>query len=69
MLASAKTPKPMLATLHQAMADASRDPDLLVKIRVQGIEPREIGLERFDVHVRSEMARLDPVLKTIAEKR
>jgi tripartite-type tricarboxylate transporter receptor subunit TctC len=51
------------------MADAGRDPELIAKIRVQGIEPRDIGLERFDAHVRAEMARLDPVLKTIAEKR
>jgi tripartite-type tricarboxylate transporter receptor subunit TctC len=69
MLASAKTPKPVLATLHQAMAEAGRDPELIAKIRVQGIERRDIGLERFDAHVRAEMARLDPVLKTIADKR
>jgi tripartite-type tricarboxylate transporter receptor subunit TctC len=69
MLAPGKTPKPVLATLNQAMAEASRDPELLAKIRIQGIEPRDIGLERFDAHVRAEMARLDPVLKTVAEKR
>ena len=69
MLAPGKTPKPMLAALHEAMAEASKDPELIAKIRVQGIEPRDIGLERFDAHIRADMARLDPVLKTVAEKR
>ena len=69
MLAPGKTPKPVLATLHQAVAEVSKDPDLLGKIRAQGIEPREIGLDRFDAHVRTDMARLDPVFKAIAEKK
>ncbi|MEA2979249.1 MAG: hypothetical protein QOF09_1072 [Alphaproteobacteria bacterium] len=69
MLAPGKTPKPVLTTLNQAMAEASKDPELIAKIRVQGIEPRDIGLERFDAHVRAEMARLEPVLKTVADKR
>jgi tripartite-type tricarboxylate transporter receptor subunit TctC len=69
MLAPGKTPKPVLAALHDAMAEAGKDPELLAKVRVQGIEPRDIGLERFDAHIRADMARLDPVLKTVAEKR
>ena len=69
MLAPGKTPKPVLAALNQAMAEASKDPELQAKIRAQGIEPRDIGLERFDAHVRTDMARLDPLLKAIADKR
>ena len=69
LLAPGKTPKPVLATLNQAMTEASKDPELLGKIRAQGIEPRDIALERFDAYVRADMARLDPVLKVIAEKR
>ena len=69
MLAPGKTPKPILATLNQAMTEASKDPELSAKIRAQGIEPRDIALERFDAYVRADMARLDPVLKVIAEKR
>jgi tripartite-type tricarboxylate transporter receptor subunit TctC len=69
MLAPGKTPKPILATLNQAMTEASKDPELLGKIRAQGIEPRDIQLEQFDAHVRADMARLDPVLKVIAENR
>jgi len=69
MLAPGKTPKPILATLNQAMAEASKDPELSAKVRAQGIEPRDIALERFDAYVRADMARLDPVLKVIGEKR
>src|SRR3954451_5168690 len=69
MLAPVRTPKPVLATLSQAMSEASKDPELLGKIRAQGIEPRDIGLDRFDAYVRADMARLDPGLKVSAEKR
>jgi tripartite-type tricarboxylate transporter receptor subunit TctC len=66
LLAPGKTPKPILATLNQAMAEVGKDPEFLDKVRVQGIEPRDIALERFDAHMRAEMTRLEPVLKTIA---
>ena len=69
VLAPGRTPKPVLATLNQAIAEAGKDPELTAKIRVQGIEPRDIALDKFDGHIRSEMARLDPLLKAIAEKR
>ena len=68
LLAPGKTPKPVLATLNQAMAEVGKDPEFLDKVRAQGIEPRDIALERFDAHIRAEMTRLDPVLKTIAGK-
>ena len=68
LLAPSKTPKPVLATLNQAMAEVGKDPEFLEKVRAQGIEPRDIVLERFDAHIRAEMTRLDPVLKTIAGK-
>jgi tripartite-type tricarboxylate transporter receptor subunit TctC len=68
LLAPGKTPKPVLATLNQAMAEVGKDPEFLEKVRAQGIEPRDIALEQFDTHIRAEMTRLDPVLKTIAGK-
>jgi tripartite-type tricarboxylate transporter receptor subunit TctC len=69
ILVPGKTPPPVLATLNQAIAEAGRDPELQAKIRAQGIELRDIGLDRFDRHIRNDMARLDPLLKTIAERR
>jgi tripartite-type tricarboxylate transporter receptor subunit TctC len=66
LLAPGKTPKPILATLKEAMAEVGKDPEFLEKVRAQGIEPRDIALERFDAHIRAEMTRLEPVLKTIA---
>jgi tripartite-type tricarboxylate transporter receptor subunit TctC len=65
LLAPGKTPKPILATLKEAMAEVGKDPEFLEKVRAQGIEPRDIALERFDAHIRAEMTRLEPVLKTI----
>ena len=69
MLAPGKTPKPVLATLNQAMAEVSKDPELQGKIRAQGIELRDIGLDKFDGHIRADMARLAPLLKEIADKK
>jgi tripartite-type tricarboxylate transporter receptor subunit TctC len=69
ILAPAKTPRQSLEVLNQAIAEASRDPELLAKVRVQGIEPRDVGLDKFDAHIRNDMARLDPLLKSIGEKR
>ena len=69
VLAPGKTPKPILATLNQAITEASKDPELQAKIRTQGIELRDIGLDRFDAQIRGDIARLAPLLKTIAEKR
>jgi tripartite-type tricarboxylate transporter receptor subunit TctC len=68
ILASAKTPKAALKILHQAISEASEDPELQAKIRAQGIEPQDIGLENFDAYIRNDMARLAPLLKTISER-
>jgi tripartite-type tricarboxylate transporter receptor subunit TctC len=69
ILAPGKTPRPVLATLNQAIAEASKDPELQGKIRAQGIELRDLGLDRFDSHIRSDMARIDPLLRAIADRR
>ena len=69
VLAPAKTPKRVLNTLSKAIVDAGKDPELRAKVRVQGIEPREMELEAFDVHIRNDMARVAPLLQSVAEKR
>jgi tripartite-type tricarboxylate transporter receptor subunit TctC len=69
ILAPAKTPRQSLEVLNQAIAEASRDPELQAKVRVQGIDPRSVGLDKFDAHITNDMARLDPLLKSIGDKR
>jgi tripartite-type tricarboxylate transporter receptor subunit TctC len=65
-LAPAKTPRAALQILHDAIVGASTDPELMAKIKVQGITPRNIGLRDFDAHIRKDMDRLGPLLKIIA---
>jgi tripartite-type tricarboxylate transporter receptor subunit TctC len=69
LLAPGKTPKSVLDTLDQAIAEAGNDPELQAKIRIQGIEPRHVALAAFDAHIRDEMVRLAPLLKSIGENR
>ncbi len=69
ILTPGKTPRPIVNTLHQAIVETSKDPELLAKIRLQGIDYRGIGPEKFDSYIRSDMARLAPLLKAIADKR
>ena len=65
-LAPAKTPKAVLQALHDAIVEVGKEPELQAKIQVQGITPRAIGLLDFDAHIRRDMARLAPLLATIA---
>jgi tripartite-type tricarboxylate transporter receptor subunit TctC len=65
-LAPAKTPAPVLQTLHDAIVAVGGEPELKEKIRAQGITPRSIGLRDFDAHIRNDMDRLEPLLRTIA---
>lgn len=69
ILAPAKTPKSVLQSLSQAITEVGKDPELQAKIRAQGIDPRDIELEKFDAHIQADMARLDPLLKAIADQR
>ena len=69
ILAPAKTPKAVLQTLSQAISEVGKDSELQAKIRAQGIDPRDIELEKFDAHIQADMARLDPLLKAIADQR
>lgn len=69
MLAPGKTSRGVLNTLNQAITEAGKDIELQAKIRAQGIELRDIGLDKFDAHIRADMARLSPLLKEIAEKK
>ncbi len=61
-LAPAKTPRAVLQNLHDAIVEVGKDPDIQAKIRQQGFVPANIGLGDFDAHIRSDMARLAPIL-------
>ena len=67
-LAPAKTPAVVLRILEAAIAELSRDADLRARIVAQGVAPRHLGLADFDAHIRREMARLDPLLKSIGKE-
>jgi tripartite-type tricarboxylate transporter receptor subunit TctC len=69
ILAPARTPKPVLHLLHEAISALAGEPELLAKIRAQGIEPKDIALADFDAYIRNEMARLTPLLRTITAER
>jgi tripartite-type tricarboxylate transporter receptor subunit TctC len=65
-LAPAKTPRAVLATLHDAIVEVGKDPDIQAKIRQQGFAPANIGLGDFDAHIRGDMARLAPILAKLS---
>jgi tripartite-type tricarboxylate transporter receptor subunit TctC len=67
-LAPAKTPPAVLQTLHAAIAEVSADAELQAKIDAQGVEARNAGLGDFDAHIRNEMERLAPLLKSIGDQ-
>jgi hypothetical protein len=52
ILAPARTPKPILHLLHEAISALAGEPELLAKIRAQGIDPKDIGLADFDAYTR-----------------
>jgi tripartite-type tricarboxylate transporter receptor subunit TctC len=68
ILAPAKTPKPVLKMLADAIAKASQDPELRQKIAAQGIRPSAITLDAFDSYVANDVARLEPLIKGIGVK-
>jgi tripartite-type tricarboxylate transporter receptor subunit TctC len=69
ILAPARTPKPVLHLLHEAISALAGEPELLAKIRAQGIGPRDFGLGDFDTYIHDEMVRLTPLLRTITAER
>jgi tripartite-type tricarboxylate transporter receptor subunit TctC len=67
-LAPAKTPVSVLQLLNRAITELGQDAELRAKILAQGIVPRNVGLGDFDAHIRGEMDRLDPLLKSIGSQ-
>jgi tripartite-type tricarboxylate transporter receptor subunit TctC len=57
-----------LKTPADAIASASRVPELQQKIKAQGIKPEVTALDAFDSYVGADVARLAPLVKGIEEK-
>src|SRR5690242_12898319 len=68
ILAPVKTPKPVLRTLSDAIATASRDVELEAEIEAQGIKLNIVALDCFDSYIDGDLARLAPLVNGIAEK-
>jgi tripartite-type tricarboxylate transporter receptor subunit TctC len=64
VLAPAGTPKAILKTLADAMAQASQDPELQQKIAVQGIKPTIMATDSFDSYINDDLNRLAPLIKS-----
>jgi tripartite-type tricarboxylate transporter receptor subunit TctC len=67
-LAPRKTPASVLRTLNAAITDVAEDPELRAKVIEQGITPLHVGLRDFDAHIRQDMVRLGPLLKSIGDQ-
>jgi tripartite-type tricarboxylate transporter receptor subunit TctC len=66
-LAPAKTPRAVLQTLYDAIAEVGKDPEIQAKIRQQGFAPASFGLGDFDAHIRADTARLAPILAKLGQ--
>jgi tripartite-type tricarboxylate transporter receptor subunit TctC len=67
-LAPANTPAPILQSLSTAISELCEDADLRNRIVAQGIEPRAIVLGNFDSHIRRDVERLAPLLKSLGSE-
>ena len=63
MLASAKTPPPVLARLGSEMQQISDDAEVREKLQAQGIIPRKMALQEFDAFIRADVARISALIK------
>jgi tripartite-type tricarboxylate transporter receptor subunit TctC len=66
-LAPAKTPRAVLQTLHDAIGEVGKDADIQAKIKQQGFALASVGLADFDAHIRTDMARLQPILAKLGQ--
>jgi tripartite-type tricarboxylate transporter receptor subunit TctC len=67
ILATAKTPAPVLKTLADAIVKAGEDPGLRKKVEQQGIVPQTRTLAAFDSYVDDDVKRLAPLTVGLAK--
>ena len=65
LLASSRTPAPMLDTLRKAVAAAQTDPAFAESLAKFGIRPPDPGAEAFAKFIREETARWKPIVTSI----
>jgi tripartite-type tricarboxylate transporter receptor subunit TctC len=63
LVAPRTTPAPVIATLHAAVQEALRDPEVLRQFAVQGLEPLPGGGEEFGAFMRAEAVRWARLVK------
>lgn len=63
LLATAKTPKPVVAKLNQEVLRILGLPDVKERLLALGAEPTPTTPEQFDAHVRSEVAKFTKIVR------
>ena len=62
LFAPAKTPAPIVAKLHAALADALKDPEIVKKLETQGAEPALITPAQFAQFISTETAKFGKIV-------
>ncbi|MDB5373060.1 MAG: protein bugT-like protein, partial [Belnapia sp.] len=63
LLAPKETPAPLVATLNAALREALRDPAILAKLALQGLEPLPSSPQEFQDFMQAEAVRWARVVK------
>ena len=62
LFAPAKTPEPIIAKLHAALADALKDPEIVKKLDAQGAEPALTTPAQFAQFITTESAKFGKIV-------
>ena len=62
LFAPAKTPEPVIAKLHAALADALKDPEIVKKLEAQGAEPALMTPAQFTQFITTETAKFGKIV-------
>jgi tripartite-type tricarboxylate transporter receptor subunit TctC len=62
LFAPAKTPEPVIAKLHAALADALKDPEIVKKLDAQGAEPALTTSAQFAQFITAESAKFGKIV-------
>jgi tripartite-type tricarboxylate transporter receptor subunit TctC len=65
LLARKGAPPEIIDKLSQAIAETSKDPEIIATVEAQGIVANSLTASEFQQHMRDEIERLAPVLKEI----